>query len=66
LILSENGVNAVLQPYYHVLQERRCQTRQTALLSYFKKKTEEPSIDPTTEDDPVNPDDPQPGHSAYQ
>jgi hypothetical protein len=38
----------VLQPYYHVLQETRCQARQTALLSYFKNKSEEPPIDPKT------------------
>jgi light-regulated signal transduction histidine kinase (bacteriophytochrome) len=30
-------VIALLQPYYHVLQERRHQATQTTLLSYFKK-----------------------------
>jgi hypothetical protein len=51
------GVSAVLQPYCHVLHERRCQARQTTLRSYFKKKAEEPPIDPKmAEDDPVYPD----------
>jgi hypothetical protein len=36
------------------------QARQITLLSCFKKKSEEPQIDPqTAEDDPVDPDDPQ-------
>jgi hypothetical protein len=50
------GVNALLQPYCHALQERRCQARPTTLLSYFKKNSEEPPIDP------LNPDDQQTGH----
>jgi hypothetical protein len=42
-------------------------SRQTTLLSNFKKKSEEPPNDPkTAEDNPVNPDDPQPGHSSCQ
>jgi hypothetical protein len=49
-----------------VLQERRHQARQTTLLSYFKKKSEEPPTDPKKVDDPVNPEDPQPGHSSRQ
>jgi hypothetical protein len=36
----------VLHPYYHVLPVRRHQTRQRILLSYFKKKSESPPIDP--------------------
>jgi hypothetical protein len=36
---TRRGVNTVLQHYYHVLQERRHQARQTTLLSYFKKKS---------------------------
>jgi hypothetical protein len=54
------GVNAVLQPYYHDLQEWRCQARQKPVLSYFKKKSQGPPTDPkTAENDPVDPDDPQ-------
>jgi hypothetical protein len=60
LILTGNGavllgVNAVLQSYYHVLQERRHQARQTTLLSYFKRKSEELPTEPNTADDPVDP-----------
>jgi hypothetical protein len=58
------GVNAVLQPYYRVLQER---ARQTIHLFYFKKKSEEPPVYPKpAEDDSVDPDDPQPGHTSRQ
>jgi hypothetical protein len=33
----------------------------------FKKKSEEPTIDPKmADDDPVDPDDPQPGNSFHQ
>jgi hypothetical protein len=57
------GVIAVLQPYCHVLQEKRHQARQTSLLCYFEKKREEPVTDPKmTENDPVDPDYLQPGH----
>jgi hypothetical protein len=36
-------------------------------LSYFKKWSEEPPVDPKmAEDDAVDPDDPQPGHSSRQ
>jgi hypothetical protein len=57
----------VLQLYYHVLQKRRHQARQTALLSYFKKQFEATQIDPKmADDDPVDPDDPQLGHSSWQ
>jgi hypothetical protein len=71
LILTGNGavllgVNAVLQLYYHVLQERRHQARQTTLLSYFKNKFEELPIDQNTADDPVDPDYPQPEHFSHQ
>jgi hypothetical protein len=60
-------VTAVLQPYYHVLQDRRSQAKQTTLPSYFKKRSEEPPADKkTADDDPVNPDNPQPGHSSRQ
>jgi hypothetical protein len=52
------GVNAVLQPYYHVLQERKRQARQTTLSSYLKNKSEESPIDS------VEPDDLQPGNSS--
>jgi hypothetical protein len=59
------GVIAVLQPYYHVLQERRHQARQRTLFPCFKKKPVGPPADPTmAEDDPVDPDNPQPGHSS--
>jgi hypothetical protein len=54
----------VLQPYCHVLQERRQKTRQTTVLSYFKQKSEDPPTDSKMIDDPVDPDDPQPGHSS--
>jgi hypothetical protein len=61
------GVSAVLQPYCHVLQERMRQARQTTLLSCFKKKPEEPPIDmKTADDDSVEPDNPQTGHSSRQ
>jgi hypothetical protein len=61
------GISEVLLTYYHVLQERRHQARQTILLCYFKKKSEEPPIDPEmAEDDSVDPDNPQPGHSSRQ
>jgi hypothetical protein len=57
----------VLQPYHNVLQERGRQARQTALLSCFKKKSEEPPADPeTAKDDSVDPDDPMPGRSSRQ
>jgi hypothetical protein len=54
----------MLHPYHHVLQERRCQDKQTNLLSYFEKKPEEPN--PNMLEDPFDPDDPQPGHSSRQ
>jgi hypothetical protein len=61
------GVNAMPLLYYHVPQETRYQKMQTSFLSYFKKKSEEPSIDPKkADDDPVNPDKPQPRHSPHQ
>jgi hypothetical protein len=61
------GVSAVLQPYCRVLQERRGQARQTVPIYYFEKKSEEPPVDPKPADDnPVNPDDPQPGYSSRQ
>lgn len=60
------GVNA-LQPYFHVLLERRHEVRQTTLPSYFKKKLKEPPIDPkTAKNYPVDSDDPQPGHYSCQ
>jgi hypothetical protein len=49
------SVIALLQPYYHVLQERTHQARQTTLLSYFKNKSEEQPVDPkTAEGDPID------------
>jgi hypothetical protein len=36
----------VLHPYHQVLQERGCQERQTNLLCYVKKNSEEPPLDP--------------------
>jgi hypothetical protein len=57
----------VLQHYYHVLQERRHQARPNALLSYFKNKSEQHPIDvKTADDDPVDTDNPQLGHSSCQ
>jgi hypothetical protein len=54
-------------PYYHVLQETIHQARLTTLISYFKNKSEEPTTDQMmAEDDPVGPDDPQPGHPSHQ
>jgi hypothetical protein len=56
----------VLQSYCHVPQERRHHARQTTSLSYFKKKSEEPPVDPKMAlDDPIDPEDPQPGHSSH-
>jgi hypothetical protein len=56
-----------VQPYYHVLLERRHEAKQTTLFSYFKKKFKEPPIDPkTAKNDPVHPDNPQPEHSSCQ
>jgi hypothetical protein len=52
------GVSVVLQPYCHVLPERRREARQTTILSYFKKKPEGPPNDSKmAEDDPVDHDD---------
>jgi hypothetical protein len=50
--LVRREVDAVVQPYYHVLQDRWHQARQTILLSHFKKKSEEPSLDPFGPYDP--------------
>jgi hypothetical protein len=48
-------------------QKRRCQARQTTFLSYFGKKYEElPTDTKTTDDDPVDPDDPQLGNSYHE
>jgi hypothetical protein len=64
---ARRGASAVLQPYYHVLQESRRQAKQTTFLPYFKKKSREPPTDPkTTEYDPLDPENPQPGHSSRQ
>jgi hypothetical protein len=60
-------VNAVVQPYCHVLQDRRHQARWTTLIFYFKKKSEKPPNYPNmAKDDPVNFDNPQPGLSSRQ
>jgi hypothetical protein len=57
------GISTV-QPYYYSLLERRREARQITLISYFKKIPEEPPIYPKTiENEPVEPADPQPGHS---
>lgn len=57
----------MLQSYYHVLQDRRRQARQTILLAYFKNKSEETPVDPkTAEYDPAGPADPHPGQSSRQ
>jgi hypothetical protein len=53
----------VLQPYYHILQEKRHQARQTTVFIHFKKKSKELPVDPKiARDDPVDPDDPQAVH----
>jgi hypothetical protein len=57
----------VLQPYYHVLQERRHQARHRTLPSYFKNKSEEAATGPKmAEHDPFDSGDPQPGLFSYQ
>jgi hypothetical protein len=56
-----------MQPYSHILLERTYEARQTTLHSYFKKKFEEPPIDPKmAKNDPLDPDDSQPGYSSCQ
>jgi hypothetical protein len=49
------GVTVALQPYCHVLQERRFQPPFLALKRNLKMA-----------DDPFDPDDSQPGHSSHQ
>jgi hypothetical protein len=59
------GIIAVLQTYCHVLQERKHHARQTTSLSYLKKKSEEPLVNPKMAvDDTINPEDSRPGHSS--